>query len=436
MDILFLNRSYWPDVEATGQLLTELCTDLARNHRVMVIAGQPNFVSAPGKRPWLSRETHDGVEIIRVGNRTFDKRSLLSRARGLGGYFALTAWAAFRCRRPDVIVVETDPPLLPALGAVLKAWRRRPFLFYVQDLYPEVGLATGRLKPGLLTWLLYRATQMGLKAADRVVVLGEDMRRRILARGIDGGKMTIVPNWADASAIRPTEGPNPLRQEWGVGDRFVVMYSGNVGLAQNLGPLLEVAAELRGQPVLFVLIGEGAAKADLMDRAAALGLDNVRFLPYQPKETLGESLTAADVHLIPLRRGLAGYIVPSKLYGILAAGRPYIAAVEADSETAVVTEEARCGLRIEPDVAGPLAEAVHWCLANRGELTAMGRRGRQLSEMRFNRQHASAAFERLLDAISTHCRTLSLPKGSPSNPMLIRPPTEQMPPELNRPRST
>src|ERR1019366_5348905 len=140
-------------------------------------------------------------------------------------------------------------------------------------------------------------------------------------------KLAIVPNWADPSAIRPAEGTNGLRQEGGVGDRFVVMYSGNLGLSQNLEPVLEVARELRDQPVLFVLIGEGAAKAELVKQAAAMGLDNVRFLPYQPKEKLGESLTAADVHLIPLRRGLAGYIVPSKLYGILAAGRPYIAAV-------------------------------------------------------------------------------------------------------------
>ena len=400
MDILFLNRSYWPDVEATGQLLTELCTDLARRHRVTVIAGQPNFVSTPGKSRWFSREEHDGVEIIRVGNRPFDKKSFLSRVVGLSSYFALTAWAAFRCRRPDVIVVETDPPVLGALGAVLKAWRRRPFVFYVQDLYPEVGLATGRLKPGPLTWLLHDATQMGLKQADRVVVLGEDMRRRVLARRIDAGKLAVVSNWADAFAIRPTEGPNPLRQKWGVGDRFVVMYSGNLGLSQTLGPLLEVAQELRSLPVLFVLIGEGAAKKGLMDQAAAWRLDNVRFLPYQPKENLGQSLTAADIHLIPLRRGLAGYIVPSKLYGIMAAVRPYIAAVDADSEAAAITAEARCGLRIEPDAAKPLAEAVHWCLANRGELEAMGRRGRRLAETRFNRASATAAFEGVLDTVA------------------------------------
>lgn len=223
------------------------------------------------------------------------------------------------------------------------------------------------------------------------------MQRRVGARGIALEKTAIVPNWADTSKLRPLEGPSLLRRSWGLEDRFVVMYSGNMGLSQNLDPLIDVANALKDLPIAFVLIGEGAAKEAMKTRAKKYGLSNVHFLPYQPKENLSASLTAADVHLIPLRRGLAGYIVPSKLYGILSAGMPYIAAVDEDSEVASVTRRYQCGLRIEPDSAPALTESLHWCIAHRSELSAMGSRGRELAETRFDRSRSVALFTKVLE---------------------------------------
>ncbi|MBY0526641.1 MAG: glycosyltransferase family 4 protein [Gemmataceae bacterium] len=407
LDLLFINRSYWPDVEATGQLLTELCSDLARSHRVAVIAGQPNFVANTRKSGWLRRETHAGVEILRVGNRTFNKRSFIGRVMGLLSYLLLATLAAFRHRRPDVIIVETDPPVLCVLGAALQWWHRRPLVYYLQDLYPEVGLAMGRLKPGLLTAMLHWSTQLGLKRADRVIVLGEDMRQRILNRGIQASKIVIVPNWADTQTLQPMNGDNRLRQGWDVDGRLVVMYSGNLGFSQDLHHALQAARDLRAEPVAFVLIGEGAAKASLMAQSAQWALPNVRFLPYQPKERLAESLGAADVHLIPLQRGLAGYIVPSKLYGILAAGRPYVAALEPDSAVAEITRLHRTGLRVEPGVPAELTKAIRWCLANPDELRQMGQRGRRLAEDEFDRRIAVNKFDRILRGITKHASTAS-----------------------------
>jgi glycosyltransferase involved in cell wall biosynthesis len=302
MDLVFLNRCYWPDVEATGQLLTELCSDLARRHQVTVIAGQPNFVDVAG-RLLIEREVHDGVNIIRVRNSRFSKKSLAGRILGLSGYLLLAAWSAFAQRRPDVIVTETDPPVLGALGALLKAWHRCGLVYYLQDLYPEVGLTLGKLRPGPLAWFLRWATQFGLRHADRVVVLGEDMRQRVLERGIPAEKIVIIPNWVDVSIVRPLGGDNRLRKEWGLDGRFVVMYSGNLGLSQNLEQILLAARGLRdqdercgaGPPVQFLFVGEGAAKARLQALAAEWSLDNVSFRPYQPKEALSESLGVADV---------------------------------------------------------------------------------------------------------------------------------------------
>lgn len=395
MNLLFLNRSYYPDVEATGQLLTELCGDLARRHRVAVICGQPNFVAAAGRR-WFQRETHQDVRIIRVRNARFSKNSLLGRVAGLSGYLALAAWAAFRHERPDAIIVETDPPVLGALGALLKSWHRCPLVYYLQDLYPEVGLATGKLKPGLLTALLRWLTQFGFRHADRIVVLGEDMRERVVRRGIDPKKIAIVPNWTDTNHVRPLPA-STLRKVWQLNGEFVVMYSGNLGLSQNLEAVLHAAKCLRHEAVRFIFVGEGAAKAELQARAAELGLGNVAFFPYQPKDHLSESLGAADLHLIPLRRGLAGCIVPSKLYGILAAGKPYLAAVDADSEVARITRAAGTGLLVEPDSAPHLADAIRWCLTHRPELAAMGERGRRLAETQFDRRLATARFAAVVE---------------------------------------
>jgi glycosyltransferase involved in cell wall biosynthesis len=396
MKLLFLNRSYWPDVEATGQLLTELCTSLAKQHDVTVIAGRPNYLADGGRNRLFERQVHGGVRIIRVGNRRFSKASLLSRAVGLASYTALAAWAAFRHERPDVIVAETDPPLLGALAALLKRWHGCRFLYYLQDLYPEVGLALKKLRPGLITALLHGASQAAFHASDHVVVLGEDMRRRVLRRGVPAKKIDIVPNWVDTRTVAPLPLGRTLRAAWGLNGRFVVMYSGNLGLSQNLYEVLAAAQVLRHDPVDFVLVGDGAARAGLEERAKEWALGNVRFLPYQPKERLGESLGAADLHVLPLHRGLAGCIVPSKLYGILAAGKPYVAAVDDDSDVARVARASGSGLVVAPDSAGELVNAIRWCLHHPDELAAMGRRGRAYAQAHCDRAVAVARFERLL----------------------------------------
>jgi glycosyltransferase involved in cell wall biosynthesis len=394
---LFINRSYYPDVEATGQLLTELCGDLARQHDVTVIAGRPNFVAA--NKPLPFHETHQGVSVVRVRNLRFSKVGMAGRAAGLASYLLLAFWAALRQRRPDVIVVETDPPALGALGALLKWWHRCPMVFYLQDLFPEVGIALGKFRPGLLTSFLRWLTNVGLRHADRVVVLGEDMKRIVLQRGVTPERVAVIPNWADTRALRPTAGPNPLRAEWAEGGKFVVMYSGNLGLSQGLDGVLEVAAQLRDDPVTFLFVGEGAARPGLTARAAELGLQNVRFLPYQPKERLGQSLTAADLHLIPMRRGLAGCMVPSKLYGILAAGRAYVAAVDKDSEVAAVTAAHETGLRVEPEAPEDMVRAIRWCMEHPEELQAMGERGREVAETYFDRARSVALFDEVLSGL-------------------------------------
>jgi glycosyltransferase involved in cell wall biosynthesis len=422
--VLVLNRSYWPDVEATGQLLTELCEELARDCQVTVIAGQPNHSFETGELP--ARETRNGVTIIRVRNRRYSKSSLWSRAVGLSSYLLLSSWHALRQPRPDVVITESDPPLLGMLGAVLRRWHRCKLVNYLQDLYPEVGLALGRLRPGPLTALLRATTQIGLRAADRVVVLGRDMRQRVAARGVPEERVVMVPNWSDTTAIRPAPPSRALRAAWGVGDRFVVMYSGNLGLSQNLDQVIDAAELLVDEPIAFVLAGEGASKERLQKRVAERGLSNVRFLPYAPKERLGESLGAADLHLVTLQAGLAGYIVPSKLYGILAAGRPYVAAVDADSEVAILTNDHGCGVRVAPDAPAELAATIRRCAADPDGLARMGQAARALGEREFDRVGAANRFRTLLaDLAPAPAGTPPLSNQSPASVAARRRPRAQ-----------
>ncbi len=412
--VLVLNRSYWPDVEATGQLLTELCEELACSCSVTVIAGQPNHSFENTDLP--AREVRNGVDIIRVRNRRYSKTSLWSRGVGLASYLLLSSWQALRAPRPDVVIAESDPPVLGLLGALLRRWHRCKFVNYLQDLHPEVGLTLGRMRPGPLTFLLRTTTQIGLWAADRVVVLGRDMQRRVGARGVSADRIAVVPNWSDTSAVRPGPPSRELRAAWGVDGTFVVMYSGNLGLAQNLDLVLEAAALMVGEPVVFVLAGEGASKERLRQKAVERNLTNVRFRPYAPKERLGEALGAADLHLVTLQSGLAGYIVPSKLYGILAAGRPYIAAVDADSEVASLTDEHGCGVRVPPDSPAALAEAIRRCQSTPDDLQRMGAAGRALAEREFDRTRAAERFRAVLTDLVPLPR--SLPRPTEISPRL------------------
>jgi glycosyltransferase involved in cell wall biosynthesis len=226
------------------------------------------------------------------------------------------------------------------------------------------------------------------------------MRAKVLLRGVNLKKIEIVSNWVDTDSISPLSSDDSLRASWGLNGRFVVMYSGNLGLTQNLESILFAAREMQQDPAEFVFVGEGAMKATLQRRAQDWSLSNVRFLPYQPKGKLGESLSAADLHLLPLQRGLAGYIVPSKLYGILAAGKPYLAAVDADSDVARIATESRSGLVIAPDSPGELIASIRWCMNHERELVAMGDRGRRYAEAHCDRSIAVRRFTNLLHDVA------------------------------------
>jgi glycosyltransferase involved in cell wall biosynthesis len=384
MHVLVFNRSFYPDISATGQLLTDLCEDLVREHncRVTVITGpalRPSIEAAPGDGQAAMREAYRGIDIHRVRGTRFDKARFSGRALNYVSYFLGACGAGLRVARPDVVVALTDPPII-GLAASLAARRASaPLVMVFQDLFPEVTALLPDFRSGTVDWTLQTISRFLCRRATRIVALGETMRHRLIEnKGAEPDKIDIIENWADTESLRPGSKRNAFSVTHDLADKFVVMHSGNLGLSQNLEILVDAAAALRDLPDLVVVFqGEGVKKIELQQRAAAAGLSNVRFLPYVEREGLADSFAAADVFVISLQRGLAGYIVPSKLYGILAAGRPYVAAVESDCEVTALTSRTQCGVLAEPGDAADLARAIRALHGDRARLESLGQRARE-----------------------------------------------------------
>jgi len=395
--VLFLNRSYWPDAEATGQLLTELCEDLAAEFNMTVVAGQPN--QNPGKVKFRRRgwQRRNGVRILRVWNSRFPKRFLPGRAVNLLSYLAGAALAALGVQRPDVVVVETDPPLLCLLGALLRRCYGAKLVVYLQDIYPDIAIALGKLPDGRIAQRL-RKLMFGIyRRADRVVVLSRDMEQLLIRSGVAQQKISCIPNWVDTAHIVPQKKQNAFRAEHALDGELVIMYSGNMGLCQRLDDVLAAADRLRDRDdVLFVLIGDGASRASLEQTARRLALPNVRFLPYQPRQRLAESLSAADLHVIPLDPRITSCLMPSKLYPVLASGSPLLAVAPDDCELAELTRQHDIGTVIPPNEPEVLADRIRQIADHPWDLEEMGRRARRVAEDRYDRRRMTGRFGKML----------------------------------------
>jgi glycosyltransferase involved in cell wall biosynthesis len=354
--VCFVNRVYPPAAGATGALLAELAPALVdRGWRVTVLTG-------PAEGAPRSELTGDGVHIERVGALPFTRESTWRRGLAYASLFPAFPAGALRIPAPDVIVTKTDPPMLKVLGPLLGRLTGARTVHWAQDLYPEVAEGVGVIaEHGVLAGVMRRLSQWALHGHDHVVAVGRCMRDRLVEdRGLAPERVTVSPNWPP-SAVRPVpHDENSFRGEHDLDDRFVVMYSGNMGLAHPFDAVLDAAARLQEEhpEVVVLFVGEGPRKADLQRQVDRRGLDNVRFLPFQPRERLAESLSAADLHLVTMQDALEGLVVPSKLYGALGAGRPALFLGPSGSEAARVVEEHDCGTVLPNPEGEGLADAI------------------------------------------------------------------------------
>ena len=398
--ILFLNRSYWPDVEATGQLLTELCESLGNTFDVHVVAGQPNAVGELSARAqWQDVSRRHGVSIHRVRHWQFSKHRMLLKGLNYLSFIHATRRALKTIERPDVVVFETDPFLLPFEAARLQRRTGCRMIGYLQDVYPDVAVALGKVPNNGLIRRLRKSLFAVYRQCDRMIVLSEDMKRLLISGGIDEKRIHLVPNWSDPESVFPVTETNLFRQRHGLEDRFVVMYSGNLGLTQRLEEFVTAASLLTDLPqVVFAFVGQGSQQSHLQKMVQTQALTNIRFFDYQPKAELAHSLSAADLHLVPLTKELSQCLMPSKLYGILAAGRPYLTNAVPESELHQITTQHQVGITVEPGSPAAIADAIRAAVANAPLLQLMGQRGRALAVTEFTRQKSVEKFKQVLQA--------------------------------------
>jgi glycosyltransferase involved in cell wall biosynthesis len=385
--LLVLNQYYWPGFEATAYLLSQLCEAMAEDFDVRVVTGR---LAIPPTGP--GHTTHNGVEIVRVRSTAFDRSNLVLRAANYVTYLVASLSAALRSPRADVVLCMTDPPIIADVALLVARRFRAPLVVVSQDVFPEIAVELKRLENKALIEVLRTLIAYYLRRADRIVAIGDTMRRRLIEKGAPSDRIEVIPNWVDTQAIRPMAKDNDWSRENGLADRFVVMHSGNIGHAQNLDALVRATTFLRDLDDLVVaIIGGGARHAELLALTDRLEADRVSFLGYQPRDVLSLSLSSADVHVVGLAPGLSGYVVPSRLYGILAAGRPVIVAADEESETARVVSSEGCGVVVPPGRPELLAQAIRAAHDGELDLAEMGERGRAYVVREADR---SVAFER------------------------------------------
>jgi colanic acid biosynthesis glycosyl transferase WcaI len=390
--LLVLNQYYWPGKEATANLLTELCEALALDYDVIVVTG------AAESQP--ERSVRGGVTIVRVHSTHYDRTQLWRRATNYFTYVIGAVRQALGSERPDVVVSMTDPPFVGAAAQLVARRFGAPLVVISQDVFPEIAVRLGRLRNPLAIAVLRRVIASYLRYADRVVVIGDTMKQRIVAKGVDPGRVRVITNWGDAERVTPQPRDNRWARRNGLLDRFVVMHFGNIGHAQDIDTLIRATTLLRDLDDLAVpIIGVGARLAELEELARIVEADKVRFLPWQPYEERALPISSAHVHVVGLARGLAGYIVPSRMWGVLAAGRPVIAAAEEESETARVVRETDCGVVVPPGDPFRLAEAIRACHDGVYDLEEMGQRARAYAEAETDRSIAVARYRRVLEEV-------------------------------------
>ena len=400
MKIIFLNRFFYPDHSATSQLLTDLAFHLAKiGVAVHVITSRQVYDDPIRILP--SQDIYTRGACHRVWTTRFGRQNLLGRTFDYLTFYLSAAWSLFALLKPgDIVVAKTDPPLISVVAAVVAKIRRAKLINWLQDLFPEVAGALDVGGIGRIEGVLRSVRNWSLRTAYKNVVIGDGMATKLTEEGIQSDAIQVIHNWADGCAIQPVDrDKNDLRREWNLQDKFVVGYSGNIGRAHEFDTILDAAEKLKSAAnIVFLFIGGGAQRDRIEEEARRRGLENIMFKPYQPREQLTLSLTVPDVHLISLQPSLEGLIVPSKFYGIAAAGRPTIFIGSKNGEIPHILRKAQCGFSIEKGQAEEVSRIIRELADHKETCLRLGRRARALFDQRFDTRHAMQAWEAVIAA--------------------------------------
>ena len=402
MNLTILCPHLRPDVAPTGEVMSSIAEGwIERGHRLHIVTSLPWYMHHAIEPGWEGRLVrHEDLpwgRVTRVHPFPTDKTNIPARALAFGGFTVLAGvMAAIGRRRPDAVLSMSPPLTLGLAGWLVARSRRAPFVFNIQDVFPDVAIEAGVLTGPRVIDAAYALERFVYRRSDAVTVLSDDLHDNLVAKlpPDEAGKVRVIPNFIDTGRIGPEERENSYRREFGLEGKTVVMYAGNLGFSQPVDLLLDAAAALAHEPdLVFVVNGGGSARPALERRARGMG--NVRFVDLQPKERLGEVLAAADIHVVLLRTGLAKASVPSKLYSILAAARPIVASVDPGTEVARTIDAAEAGVSVPPGDAEALTKALRRLLDNPEEMSRMGTAGRAFVENWPSPSEVAATYESL-----------------------------------------
>lgn len=401
--LIFINRFFFPDHSATSQILSDLAFHLAAAGREIHVVTSRQLYDAP-QASLPVYQTIDGVQVHRVSSTSFGRSALLGRSLDYLSFYRSVSRELLELARPgDLLVAETDPPLVSAVAATAARRSGAGLINWLQDLYPELAAALGiPFIQGPVASHLRRLRNRSLRAAEANVVVGRLMSQKVEAIDDRPARIHVIPNWCDDRQIQPlAQADNPLRRAWGLEGKFVFGYSGNLGRVHEFDTVLATAERLReDEQIIFLMIGGGKRLDELRRAVGARGLTrSFRFLPYQARPMLRYSLGVPDVHWLSLNPKLEGLIVPSKFYGIVAAGRPIVVIGAKDGELARLVREHDCGIAVETGDVDTLHASLLRLGAAPELAAAMGMRARNMLEAGFTRARALARWDELLDGL-------------------------------------
>jgi putative colanic acid biosynthesis glycosyltransferase WcaI len=379
MKILLLNLYYPPDTSATAKMAATVVEALSGRHDVTVLCGRPSY-DPTERRPWRLWQTElaGRARVLRVGSTDYPRFAMKRRVLNYLTYVALAIPRALflRC---DVVLSMTDPPFEGIVGALVSLLKGKPYVYNIRDMYPDMAVGGAIVEPGLFARIWESMHRGALRRATRVIVLGEDMRARIVAKSVDPRRIEIVRDGADIPA--PDAPPAPLDGEiirTIRGDySFVLLHAGNLGFYGAWETLIAAVHNLEVDGVGLVFVGEGAQRAHV--EALSKEVKNVRFLPFFPANQIPSVLAAPDAHVITVRRGLEGVVVPSKMYGILAAGKPILAVAPEETDAASLGAKFRFAVSADPDSPEKVAAAVRSLVSDKEKVQSMGRAARAVA---------------------------------------------------------
>jgi colanic acid biosynthesis glycosyl transferase WcaI len=374
--ILLLNLYYPPDTSATAKMAHSVADALSLSHNVTVLCGRPSY-DPTERRAWRPYQTEIAgrVRIIRAGSTDFPRFDMKKRVLNYLSYVALAIPGALfvPC---DAVVAMTDPPFQGIVGAIVAILKRKPYVYNIRDMYPDMAVGGSIVEPGGIARVWEKLHRWALRRATRVIVLGEDMRARIIAKGVEPSRVLIV---RDGTEILPRNTPLPTPDPEVVSAirgsfSFVLVHAGNLGFYGAWNTLVTAARNLASEGVGLVFVGDGAQRSQI--EAAAAGSGNIRFLEFFPASKIPSVLAAADAHVITVKRGLEGVVAPSKMYGILAAGKPIVAVAPKDTDAVSLGIQRGFAVDADPDRPAEVVNAVRALASDPNKLKAMGEAAR------------------------------------------------------------